>query len=281
MDPSSLSLSDIQKKIHDLDPSLFRQVMKDLKYDGEEPVWAKFDFMERLRLGPNNQPIDENDPASLRREIERLKVERKDLAAELEKVQNLLKMQVSLDKETAHVYQQEVEQIKAMITNDNRKINDLSQLITAKNHKLIAITKATSGGNVGVSSLTAEGLARMEARFPAGTAIEEDLVSEFSAVTNESEIAPQENVMDLLISKAQLDPSKLSQLLGNKEMLASAVQTFVTVDFFNHETRHSGLSEGFEPHYQTQFSFKNSIDDFYVQYLEKNVLTLEFFITRA
>ena len=48
MDPSTLSLADIQKKIHDIDPSMFRQVMKDLKYDGEDPVWAKFDFMERI-----------------------------------------------------------------------------------------------------------------------------------------------------------------------------------------------------------------------------------------
>ena len=30
MDPSSLSLADIQKKIHELDPSKFREVMKDL-----------------------------------------------------------------------------------------------------------------------------------------------------------------------------------------------------------------------------------------------------------
>lgn len=55
----------------------------------------------------------------------------------------------------------------------------------------------------------------------------------------------------------------------------------MTVDFFNHETKHSGLSEGFEPTYQTQFSFKNGVDDFYIQYLEKNVMTLEFFVTRA
>jgi len=41
----------------------------------------------------------------LKREIERLKVERRDLAAELEKIQNLLKMQVGIDKETAYIYQ--------------------------------------------------------------------------------------------------------------------------------------------------------------------------------
>ena len=62
LDPNALSLQDIQKRIHDLDPSMFRQVMKDLQYDGDEPLWAKFDFMEKMKLGPNNQPIDEKDP---------------------------------------------------------------------------------------------------------------------------------------------------------------------------------------------------------------------------
>ena len=57
--------------------------MKDLKYDGEEPIWAKFDFMERLKIGPDNKPIDENDVRALGRELERLKLERRDLAAEL------------------------------------------------------------------------------------------------------------------------------------------------------------------------------------------------------
>jgi hypothetical protein len=51
LDPNAMSLADIQRKIHDLDPSLFRQVMKDLKYDGAEPIWAKFDFLERVKLG--------------------------------------------------------------------------------------------------------------------------------------------------------------------------------------------------------------------------------------
>lgn len=60
--------------------------MKDLQYDGDEPIWAKFDFMERLKLGPDNKPINENDPVALTREIEKLKIEKRDLAAELQKV---------------------------------------------------------------------------------------------------------------------------------------------------------------------------------------------------
>ena len=55
--------------------------MKDLQYDGDEPRWAKNDFLERLRIGPNNQPIDENDPKALAEEIMRLKTDKRDLAA--------------------------------------------------------------------------------------------------------------------------------------------------------------------------------------------------------
>ena len=124
VDPSALSLADIQKKIHDLDPSKFREVMKDLRYDGEDPIWAKFDFMEKMQLGPHNQPIDENDPRQLMKEIERLKIERKDLATELERIQTELKMNVGVDKETAHLYTQEIEQLKSQIAADNRKINE-------------------------------------------------------------------------------------------------------------------------------------------------------------
>ena len=56
----------------------------------------------------------------------------------------------------------------------------------------------------------------------------------------------------------------------------------MTVDFYNHDTRHSDLSEGFEPSYaNTQFSFKNQVDDFYLSHLETSTMTLDFFMTRA
>jgi hypothetical protein len=79
--------------------------MKDLHYDGEDPAWAKVDFLEKLNLGrPGTQPIDEKDPSQLKREIERLKEARRDLANELERTQNLLKMQVSIDRESGEIY---------------------------------------------------------------------------------------------------------------------------------------------------------------------------------
>lgn len=41
MDPSSISLNDIMKKLRTEDPSNFRQVMSDLEYQGKDPNWYK------------------------------------------------------------------------------------------------------------------------------------------------------------------------------------------------------------------------------------------------
>jgi hypothetical protein len=135
--------------------------MKDLQYNGDEPDWAKLDFMERLKIG-GSQQVDENDPASMKREIEKLKLRRRDLAAELQKVQNLLKMQVDIDKEQAKIYQQEIDQIKSQIAGDTRRATELNFLINQRNQKLLAITRqlqTVKGGSVG---LTSEALAKID-----------------------------------------------------------------------------------------------------------------------
>ena len=160
----------------------------------------------------------------------------------------------------------------------------MNLIITQRNHKLVAITKQLQtmrGGN----ELTREALARIDQEVTKLQRVQndDDMQSEFSVVTDESEVTPQENVMDLVVSKAQFDRQRLSQILGNtkENLLPSAIQTFVTVDFYNHDTRNGDLAEGFEPNYATQFSFKNQVDDFYLQFLEKNTLVMEFFLTRA
>ena len=54
----------------------------------------------------------------------------------------------------------------------------------------------------------------------------------------------------------------------------------MTVDFYNHDTETSQVAEGYKPLYNTQLSFKNRIDDFYVQYLQKQTIKLDFYISK-
>lgn len=78
--------------------------------------------------------------------------------------------------------------MRAQITADNRRVAELSQLIATRNQKLLTITKQT--GQTG--KLTAAGLAQIDNQIENLKKIhrDEEVMTEFSVVTDESEIAP-------------------------------------------------------------------------------------------
>ena len=104
-----------------------------------------------------------------------------------------------------------------------------------------------------------------------------DQMTEFSVMTDESEIKITENVLDLKVSNAAFDRVGLVQLTGGAELVPSNVQTFLAVDFYNHDTKNTDMAEGFEPKYNTLFSFKNTSDDFYIKYLEMDTILIDVF----
>ena len=106
--------------------------------------------------------------------------------------------------------------------------------------------------------------------------------SEFSAVTNESEVKHDENVLDFVIQDAEYYYDAFKSVLDERELAlhSKTLVTFVTLDFYNHDTETSQLAEGYKPLYNTQFSFKNRVDDFYVQYIQKNTLKIDVYISK-
>lgn len=110
----------------------------------------------------------------------------------------------------------------------------------------------------------------------------DDNRSEFSAVTNETEIRTDENVLDFVIKDAEYYFDAFKYVLDERELMMhqKTLITFVTCDFYNHDTETSQIAEGFQPLYNTQFSFKNKVDDFYVQYLQKQHLKLDIYISK-
>lgn len=85
-------------------------------------------------------------------------------------------------------------------------------------------------------------------------------------MTNESELKQTENILDFVIQDAEYYFESFKQVLDDKELQLhqKTLITFVTADFYNHDTETSQIAEGYRPLYNTQFSFKNKIDDFYV-----------------
>lgn len=74
------------------------------------------------------------------------------------------------------------------------------------------------------------------------------MMSEFSVLTEESEINPMENILDLRISEVSFDNHKIiDKIFSLRESMASAIKTFVTVDFFINESKTTDMKEGYEP----------------------------------
>jgi hypothetical protein len=69
--------------------------------------------------------------------------------------------------------------------------------------------------------------------------IQGDEMSEFSVITDESELESRENRLDLRISTATFEKVSIARILGGKELIPSQVRTFLTVDFYNHDSKHT------------------------------------------
>ena len=104
-------------------------------------------------------------------------------------------------------------------------------------------------------------------------------MTEFSVITDETEIGPIENLLDLRISTAHLDRASLAQILGNHDVAMGQFSTFLAVDFYNHDTKTTDVLFGDKPDYNTLFSFKNAVDDFYLKHLEKDTILVDLFLT--
>mmetsp|Transcript_20877 Transcript_20877/g.32225 ORF Transcript_20877/g.32225 Transcript_20877/m.32225 type:complete len:236 (+) Transcript_20877:1589-2296(+) len=80
-----------------------------------------------------------------------------------------------------------------------------------------------------------------------------------------------ENFVDLKIKEAHILREHIEALQRAKGEVTSSQQftTVVMVDFFDHDSKVSQPGHGFNPDYNSTFSFKNKMDRFYVQELAK------------
>lgn len=79
-----------------------------------------------------------------------------------------------------------------------------------------------------------------------------DARSEFSAQTQESEVNIDENILDFKVEDAEFDPQAISNV-PSIQMTADEISrqfiTVVTVDFYNHSTETTQMSDGLRANY--------------------------------
>ena len=265
---------EVGKGLLGADPGKFTTTMTDLYMGGADtaaPIWAKLPFLERAT---DEADRDKDPKAVLRAEIAKLTQEKSDFAAELEKAESLLRLQTDIEKENTLYFSKEVARLSLIEKSSKAKAEELARRADDKSKSINDLqgqTAAAAGARAGSPS-------RQHATIDA------DRMSEFSARTNETELRTDENILEFKVEDAEFYTDNFSQVPG---MVAAgdaddgrALVTVVTVDFYNHSTETTQMAEGVRPNYQTQFSFVNAVDNFYVTFLQKNALKMDVYVSR-
>jgi chromosome segregation ATPase len=89
--------------LHNTDQSKYNTMMDDLRQNhtetGAAPAWANLPFLDRMPANAHTDPKQQ-----LQEEIKALQMEKSSFAQELEKAQNLLKLQTDIEKENTQYF---------------------------------------------------------------------------------------------------------------------------------------------------------------------------------
>ena len=242
------------------DTDAFMRALGVMKLHGEEPAWARLDFLER-------GSTTAGDVHSLRREIERLKNEKAQIAAELEKAHTMMAMKSDIDKERNSMHERESESYKFQLQSAQQRAEDLAKLADFRANRVVQLEK-NQRLNV------YDDQSRIVASKTEFRISEVEGIEEFGGDLD-TEIGTGENVLDLWLGEAEFYEVAVSQIMGQNYYNEQGFASFLTVDFYNHETQTSSFSEGLKPVYNVHISFKVNVDDFFLQFLERDGITFE------
>ncbi len=237
-----------------------------MKIKEDETSWSKINFLEKINEN------EEKDPEKLLKEIERLKIEKGLLGNELEKTRSLLKIQQQINDDQQSMINEEKKIFKHQIDKLTKKCDELSKLVDIerlpKNYFNMTQNKNFRGtakdSKMLINDLLpAEKLVNMMS----------DDITEFSIDEQESTLGLNENCLDLYIGEAIFEQS-VEKNLG---FTLNNIMSFISVDFYLHETQTSNLNSGFKPVYNLQISFKISVDENFVHYLESENICLDIY----
>eukprot|EP01022_Parablepharisma_sp_SALTPOND_P016661 TRINITY_DN2498_c0_g1_i1.p1 TRINITY_DN2498_c0_g1~~TRINITY_DN2498_c0_g1_i1.p1 ORF type:complete len:856 (-),score=117.93 TRINITY_DN2498_c0_g1_i1:69-2636(-) len=212
----------------------FKEIMATMTKQGNAPSWAKVDFL------PSRPKEDPADPQFLLHEIERLTLEKGQLAAELEKGQALKEAKEKID-----VARMSLEQ----------KIYELERKVDLPNPRASAALETVEYplGKTRVSPM----------KVP-----EVDGLTEFSE-SQVSDLPPKSNILDLLLADCTYYDRQLMESTGMTPVEVSQLNSLVEVAFYNHDVKYSPARPGLMPKYTLQVSFQVDVDDAFLKHMEE------------
>ena len=247
-------------------------IMKDTKIkenndeiNQENGTWGNINFLEKM----NEEPKDINQ---LQKENERLKIEKNILGDELEKTKKLLIIQQEINNDTKKVQEMDNEKYKSEIKYLKDEIIKLKDLID-KDKIPIHLENINKDESISEISINKEPKEKELNILRSSNRMLDSKITGFS-IDSESDYGENENALDLYITYGTFDrnivESKLNTDLDN-------LLSFLTVDFYLHETQSSNLTKGPRPNYNLQLTFKVIADEYFINFLKGEYIIVELY----
>lgn len=220
-----------------------------------------------------NTENDAKDPEKLLKEIERVKIEKGLLGNELEKTKSLLQIQQQINDDQQSMFNEEKKIFKHQIDKLTKKCDELSKLVDIerlpKNYLSVQQKNILSSRdpNLLINELIpSEKLVNLMS----------DAITEFSKDETETDIGLNENYLDLYIGEAIFE----SGIEKDLKFSLNNIMSFIAVDFYLHETQTSNLNAGIKPIYNLQMSFKVTVEENFIHYLESENINIDIYYIR-
>jgi len=169
----NLNEADAVHSLIKMDAGKYANMLTDLVM-GESCNWANLDFLERDK--------EKDGPDGLKNEITCLTQEKADLAGELEKHQTMLRLQSDIQRENDEFYKREIERLQLVERSAHAKLEELARRVDEKQKTIFETEKKLTHDE----QFMPTAMKTHKAGIDSNDLME--VQSEFSAVTNETEI---------------------------------------------------------------------------------------------
>ena len=231
---------------------------------GSNDSWSKINFLEQMK-GDQTK-----DPVFLSKELERITLEKGILGNELEKTKSLLTIQQEINEDLKTARDYDLKTYNAEIKVLKKKIDELCKLVDIERLPKEYLVKDPNTNKAllkGTNELLNE-IIPANLRDPN---LLNDNITEFSKDETEPDFSMNENAVDIYFGECDFEEGAETQIGAPVDNIMS----FISVDFFIHETQTSSVVTGKTPMFNLQLTFRVNVDEHFLNYLESDYMSVE------
>ena len=252
-----------------IDPN-FAKMLNLLKLKNSDANWSNINVNY---LEQNLEKAD--DPIYLKNKIEKLMIEKSELGKELEKTKDLLTTQQQINDDTKQLQEIDKKKYQAELKLLKQKIEDLIKLIDKDKLPKEFLRQDPITGQISIKDKN-ELLNELIPTEKKDMNLLDDHITEFSEDDTEVELSMNENALDIFLGECIYEDGLGEELGFSIEHMLS----FLSIDFFIHDTQTSDILNGKTPLFNFQISFKIDVDENFINYLESDYIYIDIYSLR-